>query len=104
MAAGRPPFRIIFRPRALREIDEAWERWKQHPDANLTLFGEAIAEAVRQLREFPASAPHAEEDPSLHKMTLTEIECLMFYRVRPRLGRVEVVRFRHGRRKPLRKP
>ncbi len=74
----------------------------QHPEPTPALFTESIAAAVRQLRAYPRSAPAAGDDPRVHKLSLPEIEHLLFYRVRPRLRRVEVLRFRQGRRKPLR--
>jgi hypothetical protein len=90
----------VFRARAVREIDIAWSWWQIHRrDADAGAVDDAIVEAVRFLREYPDGAPKA-ADGAVHKIFLPTIEAFLFYRVRPRLRRVEVFRFRGCQQDP----
>lgn len=89
----RPPFSILVLSRAQREIEAADLWWSEHR-ANRN----AIRDEFRRFCELVAVFPEigtlvAASRVSAHRILLPEIEYHVYYRVRPRAHRIEVLSF-----------
>lgn len=88
---------VLFTPRATRELLAAVTWWRKHRLGALYLLDDEVERALRRIARFPRSAPHV-RGRDVRSVVLRRSGYLLFYRVRPRLGRIEVISVLHARR------
>jgi plasmid stabilization system protein ParE len=97
----RPPFSIVVLSRAQREIEAAdlwWLENRENPDA--------IRDEFRRFCELVAAFPDIgtrveSSRVSARRILLPDVEYHVYYRVRPRAHRIEVLSFWHAARGTL---
>jgi plasmid stabilization system protein ParE len=88
---------VLFTPRAMREMLAAVRWWRKNRLEAPRLLDDEVDRALRRIAVFPRSAPLV-RGRDARRVVLRRSGYLLFYRVRPRLGRVEVISVAHGRR------
>lgn len=94
----RSPFSIVVLARAQREIEAAdlwWSEHRENPDA--------IRDQFRRFCELVAAFPEigttvVSSRVAVRRIFLPDIEYHVYYRVRPRAHRIEVLSFWYARR------
>lgn len=94
---GSGPLTVLFTPRAARELLEAARWWRKNRLEVPRLLDDEIDRALQRIAVFPRSAPRV-RGRDARRVVLRRSGYLLFYRIRPRLGRVEVISLLHGRR------
>lgn len=88
---------VLFTPRATGELLAAVRWWRKNRLESPRMLDDEIDRALRRIAVFPRSAPLV-RGRDVRRVTLRRSRYLLFYRVRPRLGRIEVISVLHGRR------
>ena len=88
---------VLFTPRATRELLAAARWWCKSRLEAPRLLDNEIERALRRIAVFPRSAPLV-RGRDVRRVVLRRSRHLLFYRVRPRLGRIEVISVLYGRR------
>ena len=88
---------VLFTPRATRELLAAVRWWRKHRLEATRLLDDEIDRVLRRIAVFPRSAPLV-RGRDARRVVLRRSGYLLFYRVRPRLGRIEVMSVLHSRR------
>jgi plasmid stabilization system protein ParE len=88
---------VLFTPRATRELLAAVTWWRKNRLEAPRLLDDEIERALRRIAVFPRSAPVV-RGRDARRVLLRRSGYRLFYRVRPRLGRIEVISVSHGRR------
>lgn len=101
--SGPGALAVLFTPRAIRELLEAVAWWRKNRLEAPRLLDDDIDRALRRIAVFPRSAPLV-RGRDARRVVLWRSGYLLFYRVRPRLGRIEVISVLHGRRADLPRP
>jgi plasmid stabilization system protein ParE len=94
---GRATFVVLFTPRAMRELLAAVMWWRKNRLEVPRMIDDDVERALRRIAAFPRSAPIV-RGRDARRLVLRRSGYLLFYRVRPRLGRIEIVSLVHGRR------
>lgn len=81
----------------MRELLAAVTWWRENRLDAPRLLDDEIRQALHHISVFPRSAPLA-RGRDARRVTLHGSGYLLFYRVRPRLNRIEVISVLHGRR------
>lgn len=89
----RPPFSVVVLARARKELEAADLRWFEHRENR-----DAIRDEFRRFCELVAVFPEigtlvASSRVSARRILLPDVEHHVYYRVRPRAHRVEVLSF-----------
>jgi toxin ParE1/3/4 len=100
---GSGALSVLFTPRALRELQEAVTWWRENRLEVPRLLDHEIERALRRIAVFPRSAPVV-RGRDARRVVLRRSGYLLFYRIRPRLGRIEVISVLHGRRGDVPRP
>jgi plasmid stabilization system protein ParE len=85
----RPPFAVVVLARAQREIDEADRWWVQH-HANANDVLDQLRHFFELVAVFPEIGTLVR---SSRRVLLPDIEFHVYYRVRPRAERIEILSF-----------
>jgi plasmid stabilization system protein ParE len=88
---------VLFTPRATRELLGAARWWRENRLEAPRLLDDEIARVLRRISVFPRSAPLVRSRDA-RRVVLRRSGYLLFYRVRPHLGRIEVISVLHERR------
>jgi plasmid stabilization system protein ParE len=88
---------VLFTPRATRELLAAVTWWRKNRLEAPRLLDDEVDRALRRIAVFPRSAPLV-RGRDARRVVLRRSGYLLFYRVRPRLGRIEVISVLHARR------
>ena len=94
---GERALDVLFTARAMREMLAAVRWWRKGRLEAPRLLDDEVDRALRRIAVFPRSAPLV-RGRDARRVVLRRSGYLLFYRVRPRLGRIEVIAFVHGRR------
>lgn len=96
----RAPLSVDFTPRAARQIEEASAWWRTNRLDAPGAIAEELAHAIELLAIQPgAGAPaRAARLRGARRVLLGRVDYHLYYRVRPRLRRIEVLAFWHARR------
>jgi plasmid stabilization system protein ParE len=87
---------VLFTPRAMRELLAAVTWWRKNRLEDPRMIDSDVERALRRIAAFPRSAPIV-RGRDARRLVLRCSGYLLFYRVRPRLGRIEVILVVHGR-------
>jgi toxin ParE1/3/4 len=90
-------FTIVWKRRAVREVTAAQRWWVEHRLAAPLLLRDELARVGALLTELPELGPAVHERDA-RRVVLPRTGYVLFYRVRPRARRIEVIAFVHGRR------
>lgn len=93
------PWPVVWMPLARQQAGAAHLWWLEHRPAAPLLFRHELVHAVALLAEQPRLGA-AVRDRDARRLVLPRTGYLLFYRLRPRAQRVEVVAIKHGRRRP----
>jgi plasmid stabilization system protein ParE len=96
-SAGPAALPILFTPRAARELLAAVRWWRSNRSEAPHLVDDEVNRALRRIAVFPRSGALV-RGRDARRVVLRRSRYLLFYRVRPRLGRIEVISVQHGRR------
>jgi hypothetical protein len=88
---------VLFTPSATRALLGAAEWWRRHRGTAPRLLEHELERALRRIATFPRSAPIV-RGRDARRVVLRRSGYLLFYRIRPRLGRIEVIAIVDGRR------
>ena len=88
---------VLFTPRAMRELLAAVTWWRKNRLEVPRMIDDDVERALRRIAAFPRSAPIV-RGRDARRLVLRRSGYLLFYRVRPRLRRIEVISVVHGRR------
>jgi toxin ParE1/3/4 len=94
---GPHPLAVLFTPRANAELLAAVRWWRSHRPEAPRLVDEELEHALRRIAVYPRSGALV-RGRDVRRVVLRRTEYLLFYRVRPRLGRIEVISLSHARR------
>jgi plasmid stabilization system protein ParE len=86
-------FTVIVLPRAARQTAVAAAWWRANHTEAPEQFVEELGRALAHLGETPS--PLVRGQPSLQRLHLHKLDYALYYQVRPRLQRVDVVAFWH---------
>jgi plasmid stabilization system protein ParE len=94
-------FTIIITPSAHRQIVSASAWWKTNRPAAPGLLDEELDRALLRLADSPnlGTASPWPQLPEVRRFLVQRVEYVVFYRVRPRAQRIEVLAFWHARRR-----
>lgn len=95
------PFAIVILPSARRQILRASDLWRQSHPAAPRLFDEELDRALLRLADNPRLGMRAPWSRPLEvrRLLLRRVEYVVFYRVRPRAQRIEVLALWYARRR-----
>jgi plasmid stabilization system protein ParE len=96
-SSGPGAFVVLFTPRATRELLTAVRWWRENRLEAPRLLDDDVERALRRIAIFPRSAPLV-RGRDARRVMLRRSGYLLFYRIRPRLRRIEVLSVLHGRR------
>jgi len=96
-SAGPGALVVLFTPSATRELLAAVMWWRKNRLEAPRLLDDEVDRALRRIAVFPRSAPLV-RGRDARRVVLRRSGYLLFYRVRPRLGRIEVISVLHARR------
>jgi toxin ParE1/3/4 len=91
------PALVIVLPRARLMLLEAARWWKSNRPEAPGMLDDEVEQALRRIAEQPRCGVVV-RGRDVRRVVLRETGYLLFYRVRPRAGRIEVLSLRHGRR------
>jgi plasmid stabilization system protein ParE len=96
----RAPFAIIIMPNAHRQIREASDWWRRNRQTAPRLFEEELDRALLRLARYPglgtrSSWPRLQ---GVRRLLVRRVKYVVFYRLRPKARRVEVLAVWHARR------
>ena len=91
---------IVWKPRALRQVLDAQRWWLDHRQAAPLLLREELARIGALISENPEIGVQV-RGRDARRIVLPRTEYLLFYRVRARAGRIEVIAFIRGYREKL---
>jgi len=94
---------VLFTPRATRELLESVRWWRKNRLDAPRLLDDEIERALRRIAVFPRSAPLV-RGRDARRAVLRRSQHLLFYRVRPRLRRIEVISVLYGGRANVPRP
>jgi len=94
------PFAIVWRPRALRQAVEAQRGWLANRTAAPLLLRDELARVGALLSENPSIGVQV-CGRDARRVVLPRTAYVLFYRVRPRAHRIEVLALVHGSRGTL---
>lgn len=94
------PLAVMITPRAERQILEAVQWWREHRPSAPTMLDDEIAEAFLRVAAHPHSGVAVRARLGTHRVLLRGSSYFLFYRVRPRARRIEVVALWHTSRGP----
>lgn len=94
------PLSIVWRPRARRQLIEAQRWWVENRLAAPLLLREELASVGALLSEHPSAGVQV-RGRDARRAVLPRTGYVLFYRVRPRAQRIEVIALVHGRRETL---
>jgi len=95
-SSGQGALVVFFTPRATRELLMAVTWWRKNRLEAPRLLDDEVDRALRRIAVFPRSAPLV-RGRDTRRVVLRRSRYLLFYRVRPRLGRIEVISVLHAR-------
>ena len=94
---GPPALVIVFTPRANDELLAAVTWWRTNRPNAPRLLDDEIARALQRIAAYPRSGvPVRGRD--VRRVILRGSGYWLFYRIRPRLARIEIVSLWHARR------
>jgi plasmid stabilization system protein ParE len=93
---------LVVWSQATREIEEASEWWYANRQASPHALSEDVARAFALLTLQPGIGVPARSERlrNIRRLTLRRVGYFLFYRVVPEREEVQVLRFRHARRRP----
>lgn len=96
----RLPFAILIMPNAHRQILAVSAWWRQHRQTAPRLFEEEIDRALLRLAHYPALGTRSRWPrlQDVRRLLVRRVEYVVFYRLRPRARRIEVLAVWHARR------
>lgn len=96
----RVSFSIIIMPSAHRQIAQASMWWRQNRPAAPRLFDEELDQALLRLSSNPGLGTRSQWPrlPDVRRLLVRRVEYVVFYRLRPRAQRIEVLAVWHARR------
>ena len=93
-------YRLQYTPAALADLAEAFGRsWTEHPHTT-ELFMDALLRHIGLLQSFPELGPVVRKRKGIR--VLVHWPFVVYYQVHARLKRVDILRIRHGSRRPPR--
>lgn len=95
----RQRFVVIFRPQALRQMDEARAWWAEHRGTRA--FDDALARTLDRLEQFPYSAPRAQiagRWSTMRRAAFGRTGYRLYYRPNKRTKTILVASIWHERR------
>lgn len=97
---------LVVWSQAAREIEEASEWWHANRQATPDALSEDVARAFAVITLQPGIGVPARSERlrNVRRLTLRRVGYFLFYRVVPERGEVQVLRFRHVRRRPTPAP
>ena len=96
----RPRFSVIIMPSAHRQIAQASTWWRPNRPAVAQLFDDELDQSLMRLAENPGLGSRLQWSrlPDVHRLLVHRVGYVVFYRLRPRAQRIEVLAVWHARR------
>lgn len=96
----RAPFAIIIMPNAHRQILEVSDWWRRNRQTAPRLFEEELDRALLRLARYPSLGTRSRWPRLLdvRRLLVRRVKYVVFYRLRPKARRIEVLAVWHARR------
>lgn len=94
------PFAILIMPNALRQILEVSAWWRENRQTAPQLFQEELDRALLRLARYPSLGTRSRWPrlQDVRRLLVRRVEYVVFYRLRPKARRIEVLAVWHVRR------
>jgi plasmid stabilization system protein ParE len=99
------PYLVVFAPEAAAEVTEIAAWWQKNRLAARGLFQQELKQALLNIAAFPEIGVRAKmpDDPDVRAVMLRRTGYVVFYDIDHAASEIQVVRVRHGRRRPLKR-
>jgi plasmid stabilization system protein ParE len=96
---------VVFAPEAAAEVTAIVAWWRKHRLAAPGLFQQELKQALLNIAAFPEIGVRAKmpADPDVRAVLLRRTGYVVFYDVDHAASEIQVVRVRHGKRRPLKR-
>ena len=96
----RAPFSVMVMPSAHRQIAQISAWWRENRPAAARLFDEELDRALLRLAAHPSLGTRSQWPrlPDVRRLLVRRVEYVVFYRLRQRARRIEVLAVWHARR------
>ena len=96
----RAPFAIIIMPNAHRQILEVSDWWRRNRQTAPRLFEEELDRALLRLAHYPGLGTRSRWPrlPDVRRLLVRRVKYVVFYRLRPKARRIEVLAVWYARR------
>jgi plasmid stabilization system protein ParE len=98
-------YSVVFAPEAAAEVTAIAAWWHKNRLAAPGLFQQELKQVLLNIATFPEIGVRAKmpDDPDVHAVVLRRTGYVVFYDVDHAASEIQVVRVRHGRRRPLKR-
>jgi plasmid stabilization system protein ParE len=99
------PYSVVFAPEAAAEVTAIAAWWHKHRLAAPGLFQQELKQVLLNIAAFPELGVRAKmpADPDVRAVVLRRTGYVVFYDVDHATFEIQVVRIRHGKRRPLKR-
>ncbi len=98
-------FTVVFAPEAAAEVTAIAAWWHKNRSAARGLFQQELKQALLNIAAYPEIGVRAKmpADPDVRAVVLRRSGCVVFYDIDLAVSEIQVVRVRHGKRRPLKR-
>jgi plasmid stabilization system protein ParE len=102
--AASPPYSVVYAPLAEAQIDAALLWWQKYRDKAPDRLARELDQALQQIALVPTAGRRARlrDHVGVRRLLLRVSAYHLYYAVDETARRIEIVYFRHARRRPLR--
>jgi plasmid stabilization system protein ParE len=99
------PYLVVFAPEAAAEVTEIAAWWHKHRLAAPGLFQQELKQVLLNVAAFPEIGVRAKlpADPDVRAVVLRRTGYVVFYDIDHAASEIQVLRVRHGKRRPLKR-
>ncbi|HET7501756.1 MAG TPA: type II toxin-antitoxin system RelE/ParE family toxin [Kofleriaceae bacterium] len=99
------PYRVVFAPEAATEVTAIAAWWHKNRLAAPRLFQQELKQSLLNIAAFPEIGVRAKMhgDPDVRAIVLRRTGHVVFYDVDHAAAEIQVLRVRHGKRRPLKR-
>lgn len=98
-------YTVVFAPEAAAEVTEIAAWWHKNRQAAPGLFQQELKQALLNIAEYPEIGARTKmpADPDVRAVVLRKSGYIVFYDIDHDKTEIQVVRVRHGKRRPLKR-